>query len=146
VVHTGQLHPASWPTGTANPKQVAVDDLREGLLKLVKEFGAPQELTLTLPTAACDSLAGPDRGSGECGPIFKAVHAISFNSGRVVVTGAVVRRTLTCVVIAAHWRQTYFATLTASRSFWRRCWPGCWSHGYCWRGGGTGNYTGTRSW
>lgn len=58
-MHTGQLHPASWPTGTANPKQVAVDDLREGLLKLVKEFGAPQELTLTLPTAACDSLAGP---------------------------------------------------------------------------------------
>jgi hypothetical protein len=47
-----ELHPGVVAYGDGDTEQAAIDDLREGLLGLVEEFGAPNELTLTLPVAA----------------------------------------------------------------------------------------------
>jgi hypothetical protein len=33
-------------------RRAAIDDLREGIVGLVEEFGFPNELTLTVPVAA----------------------------------------------------------------------------------------------
>lgn len=47
-----QLHPGVVAYGDGDTEQAAIDDLREGLLGLLEEFGAPKELTLTVPDAA----------------------------------------------------------------------------------------------
>lgn len=47
-----QLHPGVFAYGDGDTEQAAIDDLREGLLGLLEEFGPPKELTLTVPDAA----------------------------------------------------------------------------------------------
>lgn len=47
-----ELHPGVVAYGDGDTEQAAVNDLRQGLLGLVEEFGVPNELTLTVPVAA----------------------------------------------------------------------------------------------
>ena len=47
-----QLHPGVTAYGEGDSEQAAIDDLREGLLGLIEEFGAPRELSLDVPDAA----------------------------------------------------------------------------------------------
>ena len=47
-----QLHSGVVAYGDGDTEQAAIDDLREGLLGLLEEFGAPRELTLVVPDAA----------------------------------------------------------------------------------------------
>jgi predicted RNase H-like HicB family nuclease len=47
-----QLHPGVTAYGEGDSEQAAIDDLREGLLGLIEEFGAPKELALDVPDAA----------------------------------------------------------------------------------------------
>lgn len=47
-----ELHPGVVAYGDGDTRQAAVDDLREGIVGLVEEFGAPEELTVTVPAAA----------------------------------------------------------------------------------------------
>lgn len=47
-----QLHPGVVAYGDGDTEQAAIDDLREGIVGLVEEFGFPNELTLTVPVAA----------------------------------------------------------------------------------------------
>jgi predicted RNase H-like HicB family nuclease len=45
------LRPGVAAYGDGDTEQAAIDDLREGLLGLVEEFGVPAELTLAVPAA-----------------------------------------------------------------------------------------------
>lgn len=47
-----QLHPGVVAYGDGDTEQAAIDDLREGVLGLIEEFGVPRELKLTIPDAA----------------------------------------------------------------------------------------------
>ena len=47
-----QLHAGVVAYGDGDTEQAAIEDLREGLLGLLDEFGAPRELTLVIPDAA----------------------------------------------------------------------------------------------
>jgi predicted RNase H-like HicB family nuclease len=47
------LRPGVTAYGDGETREAALDDLREGLLGLIEEFGVPdEELSLTVPTAA----------------------------------------------------------------------------------------------
>ena len=47
-----QLRPGLGAHGQGDTEHEAVEDLREALTGLIVEFGAPDELTLTVPVAA----------------------------------------------------------------------------------------------
>lgn len=47
-----ELHPGVVAYGDGDTRQAALDELREGIIGLVEEFGAPEELSVTVPTAA----------------------------------------------------------------------------------------------
>jgi len=46
-----QLRPGVGAHGEGNSRETAIADLREALIGLIAEFGAPDELTLTLDVA-----------------------------------------------------------------------------------------------
>jgi len=46
-----QLRPGVGANGEGDTPEAAIDDLREALIGLIAEFGAPDELTLTLDVA-----------------------------------------------------------------------------------------------
>lgn len=47
----GQLRPGVGANGEGKTRAEALDDLREALTGLIAEFGAPEELTLTVDVA-----------------------------------------------------------------------------------------------
>jgi len=50
-----QLRPGVGANGEGDSREAAIADLREALIGLIAEFGAPDELTLTLDVARCSS-------------------------------------------------------------------------------------------
>ena len=46
-----QLRPGVGANGEGDTPEAAIEDLREALIGLIAEFGAPDELTLTLDVA-----------------------------------------------------------------------------------------------
>jgi predicted RNase H-like HicB family nuclease len=46
-----QLRPGVGANGEGDSREAAVDDLKEALTGLIAEFGAPEELTLTVDVA-----------------------------------------------------------------------------------------------